>query len=446
MNAQIKTKFKETEIGIREVAGQLQDTICRGQMRMIPEEWEEVIFSEAITVNPKRELTKGIKTKFVSMADILPFQRKITNFIIKEFKSGSKFQNNDTLFARITPCLENGKTAFVDILDYVEIGFGSTEFIVLSAKKEKTEPYFVYYLSRSPEIRKAAIKSMTGTSGRQRVENKVFDSVIINLPSLIEQSAIAKILSDLDAKIELNQRMNKTLEAIGQAIFKRWFVDFEFPDENGEPYKSSGGEMVDSELGEIPKGWGVEGLRRLVKRNRDKLNNKQDWENKNIIDLSTMSQFSICLDSFQKGEKFDSNIYKLKEMDILFGSIRPYFGKAGFSPINGVVTGTIFSYLPKQNDHYAYVLFLSTSKDFIDFTVAFSKGTKMPIIGWDDFCSYKSIIPADDELFKRFNQLLMPLIFKIKVNIQQIQALSQIRDALLPKLMSGKIRVPVENK
>jgi type I restriction enzyme S subunit len=242
--------------------------------------------------------------------------------------------------------------------------------------------------------------------------------------------------------------MNKTLEEIGQAIFKHWFVDFEFPNEEGKPYKSSGGEMVyNEELGkEIPKGWKVETLGNLIIRNKEKVTNKKGWKEENIIDLSTMPQFSICLDSFQKGEKFDSNVFKLREMDILFGSIRPYFGKAGFSPINGVVTGTIFSYLPRDNNHYAYILFLTTGKDFIDFTVAFSKGTKMPIIGWDDFCSYKLVIPEGGELIERFNDILMPLIIKIKVNIQQIQTLSQARDSLLPKLMSGKIRVPLEEK
>src|SRR3990167_1625155 len=203
------------------------------------------------------------------MIDIEPFKRKISNFSIKEFKGGSKFRNKDTLFARITPCLENGKTAFVDILYNGEIGFGSTEFIVLSAKEEKTDSYFVYYLSRSPEIRKVAIKSMTGTSGRQRVENEVFDTIIINLPPVSEQSSIAKILSDLDSKIELNQQMNKTLESIGHAIFKHWFVDFEFPNEKGKPYKSSDGKMANSEFGQIPNGWKIGELQDLVENTID---------------------------------------------------------------------------------------------------------------------------------------------------------------------------------
>src|SRR3989338_7294030 len=234
-----KSKFKQTEIG------------------MIPEDWEELKLLEAIEINPKRELKKGVSAKKVPMDCLRPFNKKIQSFEVSKFSGGSKFINEDTLIAKITPCLENGKTAFVDILRDDEVGFGSTEFIVLYGKNEKTTNDFVYYLSISPQLRKEAIKSMTGTSGRQRVQNDLFEDIEIIIPSINEQSAIAKILSDLDSKIELNQQMNKTLESIAQAIFTNWFVDFEFPNEKGKPYKSSGGEMVDSELGEIPKGWKI---------------------------------------------------------------------------------------------------------------------------------------------------------------------------------------------
>ena len=227
-------------------------------------EWKEEIFSDAINVNPTRVLKKEKKAKFVSMTDLHPFNKIIQGYGFRDFSGGSKFINNDTLMARITPCLENGKTAFVDILDKGETGFGSTEFIVLSAKEGKTTPHFVYYLATSPLIRPTVIKSMTGTSGRQRADSDIFNQISINLPSIPEQEAIVNILKSLDDKIELNQQMNNTLEQIGQAFFKRWFVDFEFPDEEGEPYRSSGGEMVDSELGEIPKGWKVGRLEGII--------------------------------------------------------------------------------------------------------------------------------------------------------------------------------------
>lgn len=310
-----------------------------------------------------------------------------------------------------------------------------TDNAIIGNAKEGNSPEFLYYL-----LLNLHLNQYRSGSGQPLLNQGTLNSLKTIVPNSTEQHAITKILSALEEKIELNHRMNKTLEAIGQVIFKRWFVDFEFPDEQGKPYKSSGGEMVDSELGEIPKGWEVKELKHLINRNREKIKSKEEWKNKNIIDLSTMPQFSICLDSFQKGENFDSNIFKLKELDILFGSIRPYFGKAGFSPIDGVVTGTIFSYLPKNENNYSYILFLTTSNEFIEFTISFSKGTKMPIIGWDDFCSYKKALPKE-EILNKFNQTMMHMLLKIQSNIKEIQSLSQTRDSLLPRLMSGKIRV-----
>lgn len=219
----MKEEFKETEIGL------------------IPEDWEIEVFSDVINVNPKRTIKKGEEVRFVSMGDIAEFNKKISGYSYRKYSGGSRFSNGDTLMARITPSLENGKTSFVDILDEDEIGAGSTEFIVLSSKEGKTIPQYVYYLSISPEVRKEAINSMTGTSGRQRVENDVFNQIEIPLPPLNEQEIIANFLYSIDRKIEINQKMNQTLEKMGQTIFKHWFIDFEFPDENGNPYKSSGG-------------------------------------------------------------------------------------------------------------------------------------------------------------------------------------------------------------
>ena len=126
----------------------------------------------------------------------------------------------------------------------------------LRAKPENDSLYVFYSLKNALN----EINSLSYGTVFQTITIKTFDDLFIKIPPLDEQKAIAKILSDLDAKIELNQKMNETLESIAQAIFKHWFINFEFPNEEGKPYKSSGGEMVDSELGEIPKGWGVKSI------------------------------------------------------------------------------------------------------------------------------------------------------------------------------------------
>jgi type I restriction enzyme S subunit len=137
---------------------------------------DEMILSNAILINPTRTIEKNSSNPFIAMEDIEPNYRFVKSKTNRELRSGSKFKNGDTLFARITPSLENGKTAYVDSLEDGKIGIGSTEFIVLSGKPGITENLFVYYLARTSEFRNAAIQSMTGTSGRQRVQETVFDN------------------------------------------------------------------------------------------------------------------------------------------------------------------------------------------------------------------------------------------------------------------------------
>ncbi|WP_236096447.1 restriction endonuclease subunit S [Helicobacter sp. MIT 11-5569] len=175
--------------------------------------------------NPKESLQKNIPYKKVSMDNLEPFNKKIYSYGLESFKGGSKFRNGDTLLARITPCLENGKTAFVDFLQNNEIAFGSTEFIVLREKKDISNKHFLYYLARSERFRKTAIKSMTWSSGRERVQIDVLQDFILSLPPLPIQNQIAEILSSFDDKIDLLTWQNKTLESLVLTLFRHKFIE-----------------------------------------------------------------------------------------------------------------------------------------------------------------------------------------------------------------------------
>ena len=174
-------------------------------------EWTIKRLSEIADFNPRESLPKGTKAKKISMDMIQPYCRDIPSFEIAEFTGGTKFRNGDTIMARITPCLENGKTAQVNILNNNEIGFGSTEYIVFRAKEGISDPDYVYYLVCSPLIREPAIKSMVGSSGRQRVQTDVIQKLEVNVPSIEEQQKIASVLRTLDDKIKLNNEINKNL-------------------------------------------------------------------------------------------------------------------------------------------------------------------------------------------------------------------------------------------
>ncbi|MCM1316510.1 MAG: restriction endonuclease subunit S, partial [Prevotella sp.] len=179
-------------------------------------EWTNRKFKDIVTFNPKENIKKSSLAKKVTMDMLKPFCRDITKFEFTEFKGGTKFRNGDTLMARITPCLENGKTAKVNILEDDEIGFGSTEYIVFRAVEGVTNEDFIYYLVCSPIVRNPAIKSMVGSSGRQRVQTDVLQNLEICIPDLVTQCKIGSLLQSLDDKIEINNRINKNLEEQAQ--------------------------------------------------------------------------------------------------------------------------------------------------------------------------------------------------------------------------------------
>lgn len=176
-------------------------------------EWRKMKFSDIVEFNPKESLPKGTVSKKIGMDKLQPFCRDITEYEITEYTGGCKFRNGDTIMARITPCLENGKTSKVNILNDDEIGFGSTEYIVFRAKSGITDPDYIYYLVCSPSVREPAIKSMVGSSGRQRVQTDVIQKLEFAVPSFEEQVKIASVLRALDDKIAANIAINDNLAA-----------------------------------------------------------------------------------------------------------------------------------------------------------------------------------------------------------------------------------------
>ena len=215
------------------------------------EEWKKYKVSDFIDFNPTISLKKGTVARKITMDKLIPHSRDIYEWEYEPYSGGSKFQNGDTIMARITPCLENGKHAFISLLNDGETAYGSTEYIVMRGIPGISDNRFVYYLSHFPDFKNAAVKSMVGSSGRQRAQVDVLKNLEFYLPGLKEQRKIADTLSTLDDKIALNNRINHNLEEQAQALYKSWFLDF-------EPFKD--GIFIDSELGMIPEGWHVKNL------------------------------------------------------------------------------------------------------------------------------------------------------------------------------------------
>ena len=414
-------------------------------------EWREVVLKDVIEFNPKESIKKGTVTKKIGMDKLAPFQRKIDGFELAEFSGGSKFRNGDTLLARITPCLENGKTAQVMILDDDEIAFGSTEYIVMRNKTGITDNNYIFYLSLSQYVRDTAIKSMTGTSGRQRAQTDVIKNTKIMLPPLQEQKAIAHILSTLDDKIEVNNQINKTLENMAQEIFKQWFVDFEFPNEDGESYKSSGGEMVESELGLIPKGWEVASLYDIadyINGTSFKKNEVNEFEGTPIIKIAEIKNGNSKSTSFYNGTTNKAKKYYLRKRDILFswsGNPETSIDIFIWSKEQGILNQHIFKVEPYDySKSYIYFLLKNFKSVFMD--IASNKQTTgLGHVTVADLKRLKTPIP-NEEILSEFIKISDVIIEKIFNNMQEIETLQSLRDSLLPKLLSGEIRVPLDEE
>ena len=395
----------------------------------------EFKFSDAITINPSEKIKKGELIKKISMQNIKERNRNILDYEITPYSSGSKFRNKDTLFARITPCLENGKTAQVNILNDDEIAFGSTEFIVFRARTGITIPDYVYFLSISECIRQQAIKSMTGTSGRQRVQNSIFDEITIEVPSIEVQEKIVGILNSLDSKIEINNKIISNLESQAQAIFKSWFVDF-------EPFQD--GDFVESELGMIPKGWEVKELGEVAdcklggtpsRKKREFWNGDIPWINSGEVNKDRIIEPSEYIT--EDGLK-NSATKLLKRKTTLVAITGATLGQVSLLEIDCCTNQSIIGIEPNEKIPYEYIyLFI---KNNINKIISNQTGAAQQHINLNDIRTSKIIIPQS-RIMTEFVKIVSLLMSKVEKNYFENTKLAELRDALLPKLMAGEIDV-----
>ncbi len=377
------------------------------------EGWRKVRLSDFIDINPSVSLTKGIEYPFIEMGDIIPGYRYASCVNKnKMFKGGgSKFKIGDVLFARITPCLENGKISQVRRLDNNN-GFGSTEFFVFRHKEGISDPSFVYYLATSDIVKKPAEKSMSGASGRQRADLKVIQNLELEIPPLPTQCKIASILSAYDDLIENNTSRIKILEEMAQTIYKEWFVNFRFP--GYEKVK-----MIDSELGKIPEGWEAKRLGEILELVYGKALKKDDrlegtfpvYGSGGIVGYH--KEYMVQGPGIIVGRK--GNV----------GSI--FWSHKSFYPIDTV-------FFVKSNFSLHYLFFNLKEQNFINNDAA------VPGLNRNQAYLNKCLLPLQ-KLLELFDDMIIPIFNQINNLKLKIENLRRTRDLILPKLISGVIDV-----
>ena len=321
------------------------------------------------------------------------------------------------------------------------------------AKPEIDQGFLRYLLLSCVPLFQLHVQDKRTTMGH--VTKKDLQRIRVHIPPLQQQRAIAHILGTLDDKIELNRRMSQTLEAMARALFKAWFVDFEpvrakmegrwergqsLPGLPAHLYDLFPARLVDSELGEIPEGWMIGKLGDVAENPRRGIQSNCIAPNTPYIALEHMPRRSIALFDWGTAEGIESNKFEFKKGEILFGKLRPYFHKVGVAPVDGVCSTDIVVIVPRQHVWITFVLGHVSSLEFVDYTNAGSSGTKMPRTSWGDMARYEIVLPPES-VAETFNTLVQPLIERIISGIHESRTLAALRDALLPKLIRGEIRV-----
>jgi len=380
--------------------------------------WKLVRAADFIDFNPYEHIEKGAMTKKVGMEQLQPFARDILSYEIVPFTGGSKFRNGDTLMARITPCLENGKTAQVNILNDGEVGFGSTEFIVLRAIPDVSDKNFIYYLTISSILREKAIKSMVGSSGRQRVQQGVINDMEFFAPPLAEQIKIGRILQTLDNKIAINTKINNHLEQIAQAIFKSWFVDF-------EPF---GGKM--------PKDWreGILSDIATVMMGQSPAGTTFNTDGIGTVFYQGRAEFGF---RFPSRRLFTTQSKRMAMKGDVLVSIRAPVGdlNVAFEPC---CLGRGLAAIQSNNCQSFILYTMFVLKRVLN--IYNGEGTVFGSINKDDMMNLPILIPSS-QILQRFEVLVNPIDAAIETNYVENCHLQNLRDALLPRLMSGEIDV-----
>ncbi|MFI2131884.1 restriction endonuclease subunit S [Lysinibacillus fusiformis] len=295
------------------------------------------------------------------------------------------------------------------------------------------------------ELLQKDINSMDSGSAIPSTSREDFYSLVSTFPPIEIQTAIVNFIESFEKKIENNLAIIKNLEELSQVLFKTWFVDFEFPNEQGLPYRSSGGELVGSELGNIPKEWEIAELTELVENVKEAIKPGEYTRNNPYIPIDMLPMKKLSFYEFKNGAEAKSSLIRFKRNDILFGNMRVYFHRVCLAPYYGTTRTTTFVLRPKNRNSLYFMLLLLSQNETIAFANSHSKGTTIPYAVWENGLEkYKLVFPQEKTL-DEFNKIVEENFNLIRVLMAENEKLKSLLNILLPKLLSGEIEIPDES-
>lgn len=385
---------------------------------------------------------------YISTENLLPDKGgKISASSMPNVKTVPSYRSGDTLISNIRPY-------FRKIWSSDGTGGASNDVLIIRPNTERVVSKYLYYFLSQDEIFDYMVQTSKGTK-MPRGDKSALMEISINLPSIEEQIKISCFLSDIDNKIELNKKMIVRLEQLAQTLFKRWFVDFEFPNENREPYKSSGGEMVESELGRIPGSWDMGKIGDLVKVRSGYAFKSAWWSNDGIpvIKIKDIDSGTITLKglSHVPEEKYVlANDFEVFPGDLVIALTGATLGKVAIVPktdnkmlVNQRVGKFFLGDQPLKRVPFIHSLITRDAimKEIIDR----GSGSAQANLSPSNLENIRISIP-NKELLDTYNEILMPFYEQV-VSIQHENSkLTNLRDTLLPRLLSGEIELPDETE
>jgi len=362
----------------------------------------------------------------ISMNDILfiDIDQKI-NFKEVEIKE------DDIIIATVGSWPNNPSSIVGRVIKVPKVANGAllNQNAVIIYPNKNLDKKFLYYLLKEKNFSNYLVAGAQGSANQASIKLEQIYSYEFSAPKdKVQQQEIAQILTSLDDKIELNLQMNQTLEAMAQALFKEWFVNFNFPGFDGELENG------------LPKGWRMGKLGDICSNVRVSFNPYRDGFITNYIGLEHIPRRSIMLLDWGNSEDINSQKSQFVKGDILFGKLRPYFHKVIVAPFDGICSTDILVIRALENKFHSYSYFHLFSDECIKYSNSQSDGTRMPRVNWNSLSNYEIPIPSKD-ILGLFQQTISPIFEKVYLSIFENQSLTHTRDTLLPKLMSGKIEL-----
>lgn len=379
-------------------------------------EWTKMKLSDIADFNPRETIKKGEIAKKISMDVLRPFYRDVPYYTEECFSGGTKFRNGDTIMARITPCLENGKTAQVSILNDGEVGFGSTEYIVFRAKEGIADKNYLYYLVCSPEVREPSIKSMVGSSGRQRVQTDVVKNLEIDVPPLVEQERIGSFLRLIDDKIALNDKINNNLLQQLHILYSRLFCDSAMDTPLGEVVATTSGGTPSRKHDEYYSDSSI-----CWVKSKELLGNYIHETEEHINDLAIKK----------------SSAKLLPKHSVLIAMYGATVGACGVISKPMTCNQAVCALLCNENYPYTYLFQIAyeSQQKFINLAVGSAQQNISQVL-------IKQLnLHSDLNIIQKFHGLALPMHQEIESLQAENMHLAALRDNLLPKLMSGELDV-----